>query len=112
MLEILAHANIGRIPASHRFVVVDVPDGVSVESCDEANLPPGWDSQNNTPARGFGDQWLKEARSAILIVPSVVARLDQNALVNPLHPDTKLLIPSAPEQVIWDKRLFEKISGK
>jgi RES domain-containing protein len=112
MLEILAHANIGRIPATHRFVVVEAPDGVSVESCDEHTLPSGWDSENSAPARAFGDQWLKEARSAILIVPSVLARLDQNALVNPLHPDAKQLIATAPEQVIWDKRLFEKISGK
>jgi RES domain-containing protein len=112
MLEILAHANIGRIPATHRFVVVDVPDGVSVENCDEDNLPAGWDSQNTAPARAFGDQWLKEARSALLLVPSVVARLDQNALVNTLHPDAKLLVPSSPQPVIWDKRLFEKLSGK
>ena len=106
LLEILAHANIGRIPATQCFVVVEVPDGVSVESCDEQNLPSDWDSEYSASARAFGDQWLKEARSAVLIIPSVIARLDRNALVNPLHPDANQLIISAPERVIWDKRLF------
>lgn len=112
MLELLAHANIGRIPASHRFVVVDVPDNISVESFDEFNLPSGWDSESSAPARVIGDRWLKEARSAILIVPSVIARLDRNALVNPLHPDTNQLIASEPKKVMWDKRLFERFSGE
>lgn len=107
MLEILAHANIGRIPTTHRFVAAEVPDGVSVEYCDEHNLPIGWDSENSAAARALGGQWLNEARSAVLIVPSVIARLDRNALVNPLHPDAGKLIVTTPEKVIWDKRLFE-----
>ncbi len=112
MLEVLAHANIGRIPASHRFVVVDVPDTISVESLDEFNLPSGWDSESSAKARVIGDRWLREARSALLIVPSVIARLDRNALVNPLHPDATRLIVSEPQKVKWDKRLFERLSGE
>jgi RES domain-containing protein len=87
--------------------IVEVPDGVSIEIADENKLSDGWDSENSAPARDFGDQWLKEARSAILIVPSVIAKLDRNALVNPLHPDAKKLIVSEPKKVIWDRRLFE-----
>lgn len=112
MLEVLAHANIGRIPASHRFVVVDVPDHISVESLDEFNLPSGWDSESSATARVIGDRWLMEAKSALLIVPSVIARIDRNVLVNPLHPDTKQLIVSEPQKVMWDKRLFERFIGE
>lgn len=107
MLEVLAHANIGRIPDSQRFVVVDVPDNMSIEHVDEFDLPSGWDSESSTTARVIGDRWLMEARSAILIVPSVVARIDQNAVINPLHPDIAQLIVSEPQKVMWDKRLFE-----
>lgn len=109
MLEILAHANIGRIPATHRFVVADVPEGVAVERHDASSLPPGWDTEHGSVARGFGDLWLKEARSAILLVPSVVARLEWNALVNPLHSDSARLSVSAADKVVWDKRLFERL---
>ena len=51
---------------------------------------------------------LHEARSAVLLVPSVIATLEWNALVNPLHPDAGRLIVSSPEKVVWDKRLFER----
>mgnify|MGYP001636621542 FL=1 len=93
--------------SSDLYVIVVVPDGVSIQIADENSLPEGWDSENSTLARDFGDQWLKEAKSAILIVPSVVAKLDRNALVNPIHPDAKKLIVSEPKEVIWDRRLFE-----
>jgi RES domain-containing protein len=107
MLEILAHANIGRVPETHQYIIVNVPKDVSVEIVEESKLPHGWDSENVASARAFGDQWLLEVRSAILIVPSVIARLDRNALVNPLHSDAKKLIVSEPQKVIWDKRLFQ-----
>lgn len=107
MLEILAHANTGRVPETHQYVIAEVPKDVSVEILLEDTLPQGWDSENTASARAFGDQWLNEARSAILIVPSVIARLDRNALVNPLHPDAKKLIVSEPKKVVWDKRLFQ-----
>jgi RES domain-containing protein len=112
MLEVLAHANIGRIPDSQRFVVVDVPDNMSIEHVDEFDLPSGWDSESSTTARVIGDRWLMEARSAILIVPSVVARIDQNAVINPLHPDIAQLIVSEPQKVMWDKRLFERFNQR
>jgi len=108
MLEILAHANIGRIPVTHAYVVAEVPGGISIETQNADSLAPGWDRENSPYARTFGDQWLQEARTAILIVPSVIARLDANALVNPNHPDARKLIVSPPEKIDWDKRLFGK----
>jgi RES domain-containing protein len=112
MLEILAHASIGRIPATHSLVMVDVPDGVPMERHEAHSLPAQWDAENSASARLFGDRWLSEVRSAILIVPSVVARRDWIALVNPLHADSSKLITSPPEKVLWDKRLFERLAGK
>jgi RES domain-containing protein len=108
MLEILAHGNIGRIPATHGYVIAEVPDGVSVETQNADSLPSGWDLENSTSARAFGDLWLQESRTAILVVPSVVARLDANALVNPAHPDANRLTVSLPEMIVWDNRLFKK----
>ncbi len=110
MLETLAHANIGRVPTTHCFLVADVPEGITIERHDSNSLPSGWDAENSSTARPFGDQWLKEARSAVLLVPSVVVRLEWNALVNTLHPDSAKLITSSPEKVVWDKRLFERFS--
>jgi len=44
LLEVLVHANIGRIPAHHRWVIAEAPDNVSVEQHDAAQLPAGWDT--------------------------------------------------------------------
>ncbi len=108
MLEILVHASIGRVPRTHCFVVTDVPAEISVERHNADTLPAGWDADGGSAARNFGDQWLQEARSAVLVIPSVVARLEWNALVNPLHPDSRKLNPSLPDKVVWDSRLFER----
>ena len=110
MLEILVHASIGRLPATHCFLTADVPEGVSVERHAANTLPSGWNTDQTDAARRFGDQWLHEARCAVLLVPSVIATLEWNALVNPLHPDAGRLIVSRPEKVLWDKRLFERRS--
>jgi RES domain-containing protein len=111
MLEILAHANIGRVPVTHRFVVADVPSDVMIERLDASTLPDGWDAENSQSARCYGDLWIQEARSAILLVPSVVARLEWNALVNPQHTDAARLTIRPSEKVLWDKRLFERLTG-
>lgn len=106
MLEILAHANIGRVPTTHRYVIADVPADVSFERHDAPSLPAAWDAESTAAARRFGDRWLSEMRSAILLVPSVVARLEWNALVNPAHPQAARLTLSTAERVVWDRRLF------
>lgn len=106
MLEILAHANIGHIPLTHRLVLAEVPDSVSLERYESSELPFGWDTSHIAIARALGNRWLQEKRSAVLLVPSIVAKLDWNALVNPNHPDAAQLVVTAPEQVLWDKRLF------
>jgi RES domain-containing protein len=106
MLEVLAHANIGRLPKTQVFVVATVPNNITIERVESASLPSGWDCDNCQVARRFGDLWLHEKRSALLLVPSVVARQEFNVLVNPNHPDARKLKITAPQKVIWDKRLF------
>ncbi|AAP85946.1 RES domain-containing protein (plasmid) [Cupriavidus necator H16] len=107
MLEVLVHARIGKVPRHHVLVIGSVPEDVSVERVDVGQLPTGWDTQEDPrAARSFGDRWLAEGRSAVLLVPSVVARGEWNALVNPTHPDAPRIQVSAPEPVQWDDRLF------
>lgn len=111
MLEILVHANIGRIPATHAYVVAEIPDSVAIERPDALSLPSGWDGDDSSIARRFGDQWLQEARSAVLVVPSVVARLEWNAVINPLHADAAQFFLSPSQKVIWDQRLFTRLGA-
>ncbi|MDR8726067.1 RES family NAD+ phosphorylase [Burkholderia pseudomultivorans] len=79
---------------------------VAVERHTADTLPTGWDSAALQPARQFGDAWLTESRTAILVVPSVVARAEFNVLINPVHPDATRIVVTAPQPVVWDERLF------
>ena len=106
MLEVLVHARIGKVPKHHVWVEAQVPKGVSIERVDVEDLPVGWDAPDTQAARRFGDRWIEEGRSAVLVVPSVVARSECNAVVNPTHPDAARLVVSAPQAVVWDARLF------
>ncbi|MEN3296712.1 MAG: hypothetical protein V7642_5965 [Burkholderiales bacterium] len=65
-----------------------------------------WDTEESSAALEFGDRWIDEKRSAILLVPSVVAREEWNAIVNPLHPQSHKLVAADPMPVAWDERLF------
>jgi RES domain-containing protein len=106
MLECLAHAGIGRVPRTHVAVEIAIAEALAVERHDERSLPAGWDHADLRVARAFGDAWIRELRTAVLVVPSVVARREGNVLINPQHPDFSSIIAGAPEPVVWDARLF------
>lgn len=106
MLEVLVHARIGKVPRTHVVAVAEVPDDVSIERADALSLPAGWDGPATQIARAFGDRWIAESRSAVLLVPSVVAREEWNALVNPAHPLFARILVGEPRPVVWDERLF------
>ena len=106
MLECLAHAGIGRVPRTHVCVEIAIAADVSVESHDANSLPAGWDHADLRVARAFGDAWIRERRSAVLVVPSVVARREGNVLLNPQHTQFRKVAARKPEPVVWDARLF------
>lgn len=108
LLEVLVHSNLGRLPKTHAAIEIHIPDSVAVESLDGASLP-GWDAENQLASRALGDKWLGTRRSAVLLVPSVVMRgRERNVLINPGHPDFAQIVASQPQDVQWDKRLFER----
>lgn len=106
MLECLAHAGIGRVPHTHVAVAISIPESVTVEQHDDGSLPAGWDHADLRASRAFGDAWIRERRSAVLVVPSLVARREGNVLINPRHHGFGLIVAGAAEPVVWDARLF------
>jgi RES domain-containing protein len=104
MLERLAHYN-GIFPPNQHFIEIEIPAGASYEVVTKDTLP-GWDLIDSPAARAHGSLWLEEKRSLILIVPSFVAREEQNVLINPQHSHAAKIRPSLEMPVYWDKRLF------
>ena len=105
MLEMLVHAGIGKLPKNQGSIRIDIPPTVTVEEI-EATDVPGWDQEDVTAPRAYGDAWVKSARSCVLLVPSIVARHENNVLINVAHPDFHRLKVGPPEPVDWDRRLF------
>jgi RES domain-containing protein len=108
MLERLVHAGTGRVPRNQRAILITVPARVSIEEWTAEGLAAGWDREDNIASRSFGDAWLQSRRSAVLIVPSAVAKYERNVLINPAHPDFKWIVASEPEAVVWGARLFKR----
>ena len=106
MLECLAHAGIGRVPKTHVAIEIAIAGAVTVEWYEHSDLPLGWDHADLRVARAFGDAWIRERRTAVLVVPSVVARREGSVLINPQHADTSKIVAGSPEPVVWDARLF------
>ena len=102
-LELLAQGGgFGLEPKGYGYVAVQVPDDVKMRRYPR-NRPPKPELQSQT----FGDDWVKNLETAILLVPSAASPGDWNALINPLHPDFKRLVVGKERKVIWDKRHFK-----
>lgn len=104
MLEKLAQGN-KRLPPNQHYVAITIPPGATYEVV-TADALPGWDTLEPGVSRTFGATWVKEARSVILFVPSYVARIERNVVINPAHVDARAIAVSPPEPVWWDQRLF------
>ncbi len=104
MLEIVANTTGGTLPNQH-FVQITIPNGVTYEMLNTAHLP-GWDDVSRAASRRYGETWQTSRRSLLLLVPSIVARMELNVLINPEHPEFPHVTHSLHQPVWWDRRLF------
>ena len=105
LLEKLVHHN-GRLPKGQHFIEITIPAGTSYEVVTKDSLP-GWHTASQTVSRRFGRSWVDAQRSAVLIMPSVVARMERNFVFNTAHPQFNLIQTGLETPVWWDTRLFE-----
>jgi RES domain-containing protein len=105
LLEILVHTS-GSVPRNQGYIEIQIPADVSFEKITPDDVP-GWNAPSFEAARRIGDPWYDEGRSAVLLVPSVVAPIERNLLINQDHPDFARIHASAPVPVRWDARLWE-----
>lgn len=110
MLEKLVHFS-SVLPPNQHYIRITIPNGVSYEMFDPA-AHPGWDSKSEGICKDFGEAWYEEMRTALLLVPSIPARIERNILINPAHPDSKAITNDLPAPVWWDDRLFSAPPSK
>jgi RES domain-containing protein len=107
-LETVVHLNASGLPLNRYLVEVTIPDTVWANARTESafTLPVGWDAEPAGRASiGFGTDWARAGRSALLIVPSVVVPEEANVLINPLHIDSALITAVKIRKWLYDPRL-------
>ena len=96
-LEMLVHANSQTLPPKW-IAEIEVPDSVAVEYAGWMELPE---------SQSFGSQWVREGRTAVLGVPSIVVHgMELNFVINPAHPEFEQVTHRPSTPFGFDKRFF------
>jgi len=104
-LETLVYLN---PPVLFRYVVFRIQfDDELIQKLPISGLPADWQAEPATPSsKTIGDTWVREARSAVIEVPSVIISGEPNYLLNPAHPDFKRISIGKREPFAFDPRLL------
>ena len=106
MLEKLVHFG-GELPGNQHFIEITLPAGISYEVVNP-DLLAGWSDISGIAALEFGPKGYAEKRSAILVVPPVVARMERNFIFYTGHEDFARIEVGLETPVWWDARLFAR----
>ena len=86
-------------------MLIDLPDTLKTDTIETAGLKKNWENINNfSYCQSIAADWLNEASSAILKVPSAIIKMENNYLINPQHPDFKLIKLTGAEDFNFDAR--------
>jgi RES domain-containing protein len=104
-LETLVHLN---PPVAFKYVAIPIEfDEALVETFATSDLPADWNEEPPPPSTAeIGDRWVKESRSAVLELPSVIIPAEPNYLLNPTHSDFKRIRIGKPTPFSFDPRLI------
>jgi RES domain-containing protein len=95
------------VPRNSRFVKFSIRFGrLVVTRLRASDLPPDWRTEPvPMSTQAIGDAWVRDARTAILAVPSVLIPEEANYILNPAHPDFSKIEISDPEPFVFDPRM-------
>ena len=104
-LETLVHLN---PPVGFKYVAIPIEfDEALVETFATSDLPADWNEEPPPPSTAeIGDRWVKESRSAVLELPSVIIPAEPNYLLNLAHSDFKRIRIGKPTPFSFDPRLI------
>ena len=97
------------VPPGYRLGIYQLPDSIKPRQLPRRQLPDDWAHYPHPIAtQGIGDKWLKAGREALMLVPSaaVPAGLEQIAVFNPQHPDSKRIRLLEVVETIYNSRMF------
>ena len=105
-LELLVHFERRSALGRYRLVVAEFPAELTRPLEELYPLPEFWDARPPTRSSQLvGDRWIREGRSAVVSVPTVVTPGERNLLFNPEHPDFRHVQLRPPVEFRFDERL-------
>lgn len=106
-LEYLVHVDPEDVPEDLVAMQIQVPDGLPDERIRASDLPVDWNEVPNHPAcLERGDAWVKDARVAVLRVPSAIVPEEENVLINAKHTDAGQITVARTRPFAFDPRLL------
>ena len=105
-LENVVHRNQIGLDNPFQVMTIEIPDDLYVMSVDLSKLPEDWTAYPNMPiTQALGEQWVQQAKSSLLKVPSSIIPAESNYLINPKHADFRLIKLLKSDPFVFDKRI-------
>lgn len=109
VLERLVHTDPEDVPDNLVLLTIHVPDTLPVEEVSVSSLGPDWQQPLSPACVAAGDAWLRGNASCLLRVPSAILPEEANLLLNPLHPDARLVKARGQRPFSFDPRLTSSL---
>ena len=111
VLEVLVNLDLPLelLPDDYVLMKIDIPNDLGIKRIVVGDLPSGWDSPDELPAKTFGAKWIDDAESAVMMVPSVIVPEESNVLINPRHSDAPRILRDMDRPFKFDPRLFRRV---
>ncbi len=104
-LENLVHRSGEGNNALYKVMLIQIPDNIKIQEIKNADLIKDWQKiENYFYCQQLAGSWLKNFKTAVLKVPSVIIKNEFNYLINPAHPDFKKIKLTDVEDFIFDTR--------
>ena len=111
LLEYWVHAKESNIPKEVCIVEMEVPEKENIIKISEKKLPSNWrEIPGPKQLQKIGDLWVREEKSLVLKVPSVVLPVEFNYILNPKHKEIKKVVIKSITDYEWDPRIYLMIA--
>lgn len=99
VLEVRVHLDLPFELLPDDYVLLAIETG-------DARAEEGPAPSDSSACLAYGDRWLAERRSALLVVPSVIVPESRDVLIDPAHPDASGIHIVRSRPWTFDSRLF------